>query len=77
MPQLRNKVLLEKIAQTIKTVRMEHGITQETFFNDTSIHIGRIEQAKQNLTISTLEAICAYFDLSLLEFFKRMEKVQK
>jgi transcriptional regulator with XRE-family HTH domain len=72
MAQLRNQALLNKIANRIKTLRENAGVTQEGFFNDTGIHLGRVETAKTNLTISTLDAICKYFKLSIEQFFKEL-----
>lgn len=70
MAQIKNKILLKKIAQKIKNLREIHDITQEDFYNDTNIHIGRIETAKSNISVSTLDAICKYFKISLVEFFE-------
>jgi transcriptional regulator with XRE-family HTH domain len=64
-----NKDLLLKIAKRIKQLRDEKNISQEVFYIDTDIHIARIETAKNNLTISTLNDICNYFDISLVDFF--------
>lgn len=72
MGQLRNDILLKKIAERIKTLRSAANVTQEEFYNDTGIHLGRIETADTNITVSTLEAICKYFKLSLHDFFKGM-----
>lgn len=73
MVQFRDKKLLILIALKIKSIRQSKGITQEEFYNDTGIHIARIETGKLNLSISTLKQICDYFDLSLCEFFKEFE----
>ena len=70
MAQIKNKTLLKKIAHKIKALREKHNITQEQFYNDTSIHIGRIETAQSNVSVSTLDAICKYFRISLAEFFE-------
>jgi transcriptional regulator with XRE-family HTH domain len=68
--QIKNTALLKKISKRIKSLREEHGITQEDFYNDTNIHLARIETANGNITVSTLEAICKYFKISLSEFFQ-------
>ncbi len=65
-----NNDLLLKIAQKIRQLRDDRGISQEIFYIDTDIHIGRIEQGQINITVSTLQDICAYFGISLSEFFK-------
>lgn len=68
-----NTDLLLSIAQRIKQLRMEKGVSQETFYIDTDIHIARIESGKSNITVSTLNDICKYFEVSLSEFFSTIE----
>jgi transcriptional regulator with XRE-family HTH domain len=67
---IRNQELLKKIGLRIKSLREKSNLTQEEVFYDTKIHIGRIETATSNVTVSTLEAICKYFDIGLEQFFK-------
>ena len=71
--QYQNKVLLNKIVSQIKAIRKSKGITLEDFYFDTGIHLARIEQGNQNITISTLSKICDYFNLSLSDFFILIE----
>ncbi|WP_414635430.1 helix-turn-helix domain-containing protein [Agriterribacter sp.] len=75
MAQLRDKILLKRIAIVIKELRENEGLTQEAVYNDTNIHIGRIETAKANLSVSTLSAICKYFKISLSDFLKKAERL--
>lgn len=70
MAQLRDPILIQKVVDKIKKLRQQNGITLEQFYNDTNIHLSRIESSKVNISISTLSAICKYFGLSLAEFFK-------
>lgn len=74
MGQIREEELLRQIALTLKKLREEKGISQDTVFNDTNIHIARIEVAKVNLSVSTLARLCDYFEISVSEFFARMGK---
>ena len=73
MEQIRDNKLLQKISIVIKELREEKGVTQEEVYNDTNIHVGRIETAKANLSVSTLSALCKYFKIRISEFFKRVE----
>ena len=70
MGKSRNSALLKKIGARIKQLREEHEITQEVFFNDTGINIGRVERAERDISMSTLGNICKYLDISLKEFFR-------
>ncbi|WP_051416502.1 helix-turn-helix domain-containing protein [Asinibacterium sp. OR53] len=73
--QIKDTKLLQKISLVLKQLRETKGLTQEEIFNETNIHIGRIETAKVNVTISTLSTLCKFFDISLSEFIKRVEKL--
>ena len=57
----------------IKQLREERDLTQEDVYNDTGIHIARIESARVNVSISTLQSLAAYFEISLEEFFQRIK----
>ena len=71
--QLQNTILQEKIVLCIKHIRKSKNVTLEVFYFDTGIHLARIEQGKQNITIATLSKICEYFEINLSEFFKLVE----
>lgn len=71
--QIKDDELLAAIVKGLKALRLKKGITQEDFFNDTGIHISRIETGKVNVSISTLKAIVGYFDISLALFFQAIE----
>ena len=70
VPQKRNIKLLKRVALRVKELRESKAITQEDFYNDTGINIGRIERAVNDLSLSTLERICSYFNITLKDFFK-------
>lgn len=75
MGQLRDIKLLQKIALVTKQLREEKNLTQEEVYNDTNIHIGRIETAKANLSVSTLSALCKYFKIKMSDFHNRVESL--
>ncbi len=66
-------ILLKKIALRIKKLREKHQLTQEQFLNDTGIHIGRVETAKRDISVSTLKKIASYFNLTLSQFLKGLD----
>ena len=75
MTQLRNKLLLQKVAVVLKQLRDNTGLIQDDVYDQTKIHIARIETAGVNLSISTLASLCEYYNISLVDFFKRVEKL--
>lgn len=75
MPQIRDTKLLQRIALVIKELREKKEMSQEEVYNETNIHVGRIETAKANLSVSTLSALCKFFKISLSEFHKKVENL--
>ncbi len=73
MAQIKDDILLKKIALCIKQIRKDTAITLDDFYVDTGIHLARIEQGKTNISIITLSIICKYFDISLKDFFALLE----
>lgn len=74
MGQNRDDKLIQKIVDRIRKLRSDNGITLEVFFNDTGIHLARIESQQRNVTVSTLKRICSYFEISLSEFFSGLDE---
>jgi transcriptional regulator with XRE-family HTH domain len=70
--QNKDAELLEKTAKRIKALREDRQITQEAFYNDTNIHIARIESGKVNMSLSTISKICKYLNISLSSFFEEI-----
>ena len=73
--QLQNSELTQRMVTCIKQLRKAKNITLEVFYFDTGIHLARIEQGKQNISVATLAKICEYFEISLSDFFIMVEKV--
>lgn len=72
--QLKNQELINQIVSLLKLLREENGLTQEDVYNDTGIHIARIETRRVNISISTLAALSNYFNLTLEDFLKRLNE---
>ena len=73
MKQIRDTKLLQRIALVVKQLREAKEATQEDVYNEINIHIGRIETAKGNVSVSTLSALCKYFKIRLSDFHKKVE----
>lgn len=70
MPRQTDKAVIDRIVLRIKKLRESKGITLQEFYDDTGIHLARIESEKRDLPISTLNRICKYFDTSMSELLK-------
>ena len=70
MVQVRDQEVISKIAKRVKALREAKGLTQEQLYNELEIHVGRIESMKVNPTISTINRLCTYFEISLSDFFQ-------
>ena len=62
-------MLLEAIAGRLKELRAKKGVSQEIVYEDTGVHIDKIETARYNITVSTLSKLCNYYGITLKEFF--------
>lgn len=69
----RNEEALQKIAAKLRLLRRKAGLLQKTVSKETGLNMGHIEGAKQNITLTTLERLCSYYDLTLDEFFKDID----
>jgi len=74
MGQIRDIKLLKRIAIVLKQLRETKPSPRWMLYNDTNIHLGRIETANANLSISTLSALCNFYGIRLSEFFLKTEK---
>ena len=72
MAQIRDEELLQKIAHRFKQLRENKGLSQMQVYNETDVHVARIETAAANISVSTLSKLCEYYDISLTEFFKKI-----
>lgn len=71
--QWRDIPLLKAIAGRLRELRAERGVSQETVYEDTGIHIGKIETEKYNITVSTLARLCRYYGISIRTFFDQID----
>lgn len=72
MKKFHDDILLQKIADRIRSLRNEASISQKELQNITDINIDRLETGKINITVSTIKKLCDYFRISLSEFFQEM-----
>lgn len=73
MSQQKNIELLQKVTKRLKELRENKGLSQQEVYNDTDIHIARIEANNLNVTITTLSRLCEYYEISLVEFFEKVK----
>ena len=66
----RDKEIISKVAQKVKSLREAGDLTQEQLYNDLEIHVGRLESMKVNPTNGTIHRLCQYFGISLADFFE-------
>lgn len=68
--QRHDTQFINAVGKRLKELRNEKGLSQETVYFHTNIHIGRVETGKYNITISTLKQLCDYYGISVADFFK-------
>jgi transcriptional regulator with XRE-family HTH domain len=62
---MENQELLLNLARQLKELRKQKNVTQEDVYNDTGIHVARIEQGKRDVAYTTLCRLADYFEVSL------------
>ena len=62
---MNKQEILLTLAKQVKELRNEKGLTQEDVYNDTGIHLGRIEQGKRDISFTTLCKLADYFNTDL------------
>lgn len=62
---MENQELLLNLARRLKELRKQKNVTQEDVYNDTGIHVARIEQGKRDVAYTTLCRLADYFEVSL------------
>lgn len=68
-----NALLLKSVAERLKRLRQERGLTQEKVTDHTGVNIGLIELGRTNISISTLVLLCNYYEVSLQDFVTGVE----
>lgn len=46
---------------------------QKTVSAETGLNMGHLEGARKNVTLTTLERLCEYYNITLDEFFKDID----
>ncbi len=83
MKQLINNQLLSAIRKVLQDLRAEAKLTQDAVITDifdsknVTINLARIETGTGNISPSTLFLLCEYYKISISNFFKRVEEVDK
>lgn len=67
--QLRDPHFIKAIGVKLRRVRQIKGLTLEAVYEETKIHVARIEQGNLNITISTLSFLLNYYNITPMEFF--------
>ena len=74
MPQIRDDKLIVSIALVLKELRESRGVSQQDVYIETNVHIARIENGRNNLSVSTLSALLKYFRIRMSEFSLMVEQ---
>lgn len=70
----REHIIICRIVQRIKELRDKNNKSQREVYFNTNVSIGRIEQGNENIKITTLITLCKYFNISISDFLKDIEK---
>lgn len=74
---MEKRALAGKFGDLVRRLRLERGYSQEAFAQACEIervHMGKIERGEVNVTVATTLKLITGLDLSLPEFFSKLEK---
>lgn len=71
--QHSNDTLLRSIAEGLKHIRTERGLTQEVVTDRTKVNVGLYEVGTTNITVVLLTVLCNFYGITLDEFFRGIE----
>ncbi|UPT70960.1 MAG: hypothetical protein M0D53_00655 [Flavobacterium sp. JAD_PAG50586_2] len=83
MKQLKNIELLIAIRKVLQDLRAETTLSQDAVITDifdsknVTINLARIETGDGNISPSTLFLLCEYYKISISNFFRKVEEVDK
>lgn len=72
-----NMTIQQKVGITIKELRKEQGMSQETFAYESGIdrrYMSDIENGKRNISLDILERIADKLEISLSKLFQKAEE---
>lgn len=70
-----SKILIGKVAATVKSIRKEHGLSQEKLAELSNLdrtYISGVERGVRNITLDSLEAIIVALDISIDDFLRSL-----
>ena len=75
-----NKSLAEDVGALVRQLRVELGMSQEGFADQCGVHrtyIGSIERGEKAITLETAQKIVKALNISLSQFFQKLEENSK
>lgn len=78
MKNIEDMTIQQKVGITIKELRKERGMSQETFAYESGIdrrYMSDIENGKRNISLDILERIADKLEIQLSSLFQRVEEI--
>jgi transcriptional regulator with XRE-family HTH domain len=71
----KDKELINAMAVVLKDIRKSRTLSQQVVYEETGIHVGRIELGLLNVSITTLSRLCKFYHVNLIDLFARLQKI--
>ena len=71
------RALAEKFGALVRQLRLERGLSQETYAQACELerpHVGKIERGEVNVTVATTLKLVDGLNLTLADFFAKLER---
>jgi transcriptional regulator with XRE-family HTH domain len=65
MAALQSSSFLQELARRLKAVREERSQTLQEVYDDTGIHVARLETGRRSVALLTVAMLCRYYKVEL------------
>jgi transcriptional regulator with XRE-family HTH domain len=69
--------LLAELARRLKALREEKNVPLQEVYDVTGIHVARIEANRLNVTVTTLDTLCRYYNTTMADLLQGIETVHQ
>jgi len=65
--------VLKRLGMRLQAIRKENGLTQRELYNQTRVHVARIEKGRVNLSLATLLTLCQALGVKAWQVLKILD----
>jgi transcriptional regulator with XRE-family HTH domain len=71
----KDQEMIKALSVVLKEIRKSRSISQQMVYEETGIHVGRIELGSLNVSVTTLSRLCRFYHVNMIDLFARLQKL--